>query len=150
VTPPEGEYPKTVVLRDGAHLVLRPRTPGEAPALHGLGAAAEPRSGALVIVAWEGNRAAGAVQLAPIGRDAAAVAVALDPAYVGRRLGTWLLLDAIHCAADLGLARLVVEPPPAAADYRAALERLDFVPVGGAADEPVRLVKTLHRGWTDF
>jgi GNAT superfamily N-acetyltransferase len=146
VRPPEREYPKTVVLRDGAHLVLRPCRAADAPALGGLA----PRPDALVIVACEGEQVAGWVALAPIGPDAAAVAVALDAAYVGRRLGTWLLLDAVHCAAGLGLARLVVEAPPATGDYRAALDRLDFVPVGGTADRPARLVKTLHHGWTDF
>jgi GNAT superfamily N-acetyltransferase len=146
VKPPDGEYPKTVVLRDGAHLVLRPGPAADAPALRGV----EPRGDALLIVAWDGERAAGWVQLARIDPDTAAVGVALDAAYGGRRLGTWLLLDAVHCAVSLGLARLVVEPPPAAADYRAALERLDFVPAGGTADRPARLVKTLHRGWTDF
>ncbi len=144
--PPDGEYPKTVVLRDGAHLVLRPCSAADAPALGGVAAEGD----ALVIVAWDGERAAGWVQLAPLDPDTAAVTVALDAAYVGRRLGTWLLLDAVHCAVGLGLARLVVEPPPAAADYRAALERLDFVPAAGTADRPARLVKTLHRGWTDF
>ncbi len=144
--PPDGEYPKTVVLRDGAHLVLRPGPAADAPALEGVEAGRD----ALVIVAWDGERAAGWVRLARIDPESAAVAVALDAAYVGRRLGTWLLLDAVHCAVGLGLARLVVEPPPAAADYRAALERLDFVPAGGTADRPARLVKALHRGWTDF
>ncbi|HLK12092.1 MAG TPA: GNAT family N-acetyltransferase [Candidatus Binatia bacterium] len=150
MTPPEGEYPKTVVLRDGAHLVLRPWTSADAAALHACAAGIEPVPGGIVVVAWDGDRAAGAARLSPAGAGAVAVAVVLEPAYAGRRLGTWLLLDAVHLAAGLGLTRLVVEPPPAAADYRAALDRLDFMPAGGTTEAPARLVKTLHHGWTDF
>jgi GNAT superfamily N-acetyltransferase len=83
--------------------------------------------------------------------DAARVAVALEPAYRGRRLGTWMLLDAVHLASGLGVARLEASTSPDDAERCAALRRLDFVvdPARSSASNLV-CVKTLHAAWPDF
>lgn len=122
------EYPKTVVLKDGAHLVLRASADG----------------GTIAVAADDGGTPAGSVRLGWTS-DPMALAVALAPAYRARRLGTWMLLDGVHLAAALGARAVAVEAPGAGEAFRAALRRLDFV-----EDRPGRFTKTLHHGWTDF
>jgi GNAT superfamily N-acetyltransferase len=146
------EYPKTVVLKDGAHVVLRPLAANEGERFEALlaslsaderrevaGAGNEP-----VVLAFDGADAVGAVWLER-GDGVGTVRVVLAPRYRGRRLGTWMLLDAVHLGAALGLARLVAPARPDDTAYRATLRRLDFVeqPSGES-------VKTLHAGWPDF
>ncbi len=123
------EYPKTVVLKDGAHLALRASTP--AP-------------GTIIVAADEDGTHAGTAELG-WGSDPMHMAVTLAPAYRDRRLGTWMLLDGVHLAAALGATRVAVDAPPVAEAFRAALRRLDFV-----EDRPGTFTKTLHHGWTDF
>jgi GNAT superfamily N-acetyltransferase len=161
VTAPD-PYPKTVVLADGAHLVLRLPRDGDAPARRALGTAA-PASGepeALVVLACDGERVAGELRLTRVAGDTFGVDVALDPAYRGRRLGTWMLLDAVHAAERLGATCLVAEVAPGDTAFAAALARLDFfdepppapgaVPARGPAVAGRRMAKRLHAGWTDF
>ena len=144
------EYPKTVVLRDGAHLTLRPLESGDT--IGGLALPHTPSDALLTIVAVDDDRAAALMVLERLNGDASAgVTLALDPAYRGRRLGTWMLLDAVHAASARGVDRLVAEAPEDARDYVAALRRLDFVEEAtGASPGMVVLVKRLHRGWPDF
>ena len=142
------EYPKTVVLKDGAHLVLRPMAPGDADrfaALLGrLPVDERPERETPVVLAVEGEDAVGAVLL-EVRDTVGTVRVVLAPGYRGRRLGTWMLLDAIHLGAALGLARLVAPARPAEDALRTALRRLDFV------EQPSgEFVKILHAGWPDF
>src|SRR5262249_54461231 len=69
----------------------------------------------------------------------------------GRRLGTWMLLDAVHLAAALGVERLEAVVRPGDEARLAALRRLDFVDArapGPAAG--VVLVKRPHAAWTGF
>jgi GNAT superfamily N-acetyltransferase len=143
------EYPKTVVLNDGAHVVLRAMTAGDAGAVARL-LDGEAGPGDAVVVAVEGDRTAGVARLTVAG-EAARVAVALDPAYRGRRLGTWMLLDAVHLASGLGVARLEASASPDDVERCAALRRLDFVvdPARSSASELV-CVKTLHAAWPNF
>ena len=136
---PLEDYPRTVVLKDGAHLVLRPATAADFAAL-GL----EPEPYAAAIVAVDGERVAGATVLGRRG-DVGTLHVRVADPYRGRRLGMWMLLDAVHLAAAFGLARLEARADAHAAAYRAALRRLDFV-----EDAPGVLVKTLHASWPDF
>jgi len=143
------EYPKTVVLNDGLHVVLRAMVAGDAAAVARLlDDDAGPRDA--VVVAVDGARTAGVARLTVDG-DAARVAVALEPAYRGRRLGTWMLLDAVHLASGLGVARLEASTLPDDAERCAALRRLDFVvdPARSSASNLV-CVKTLHAAWPDF
>ncbi len=149
------DYPKTVVLTDGAHVVLRPLGAAEGAALRVLlaRAAAErlASSGDPVILAWDGERVVAAAALERRVPEVARLSVAIDPDYRGRRLGTWLLLDLVHLAAGLGVERLESALHPGDAAYLAALERLDFVvDAAHASPSGVVLVKRLHRAWTDF
>ena len=149
------DYPKTVVLKDGAHVVLRPMAAGDRDAVAALAAGAGARAvfdaEDTVVVACADDVLAGATLLRLTAPDAATVAVVLAPAFAARRLGTWMLLDAVHLAAALGLGRLEAVARAGDAAHLAALRRLDFVearPQASAAD--VVLVKTLHAAWTDF
>ena len=143
------DYPKTVVLNDGAHVVLRAMVSGDAAAVAQL-LEGEPAGRDAIVVAVEGERTAGVARLT-IDGDAGRVAVALDPAYRGRRLGTWMLLDAVHLASGLGVARLETSASAEDAERSAALRRLDFVvdPARSSASELV-YVKTLHAAWPNF
>ncbi|HYY05523.1 MAG TPA: GNAT family N-acetyltransferase [Candidatus Limnocylindria bacterium] len=150
------DYPKTVVLKDGGQVVLRPLHADEGAALRALLARAAPDerlvpAGDPIIVAWDGERAVAAAALERCVPEVARLRVAIDPAYRGQRLGTWLVLDAVHLAAGVGVERLEAAAHPGDAGYLGALERLDFV-VDAARTSPsnVVLVKRLHRGWTDF
>jgi GNAT superfamily N-acetyltransferase len=149
VREPLAEYPRTVVLKDGVHVVLAPMTPADAPAVGALAGAAATSADAVadaVIVARDGERVAGAAVLRRRD-DAGVVDVLLAPAYRGRRLGTWMLLDLVHLAGALDVARLEARVGADDGAFRAALRRLDFV------EEPAgtgTLVKTLHREWPDF
>jgi hypothetical protein len=147
------EYPKTVVLKDGAHVVLRPMAADDRDAVVALMAWARAALDAAdtVVLACADDALAGATLLRRTAPDAATVAVVLAPAFAGRRLGTWMLLDAVHLAAGLGLGRLEAVARAGDVAHLAALRRLDFVqarPQAPAAD--VVLVKTLHAAWTDF
>jgi GNAT superfamily N-acetyltransferase len=152
------DYPKTVVLKDGAHLVLRPLSAAERPALDALLARvpAEDRPASFggegsVVLACDGERVVAAVAVARRDAGTATLGIVIDPAYRGRRLGTWLVLDAVHLAASDGVARLEAVARADDAAYLAALRRLDFVAERpGAGPSAVRMVKTLHAGWTDF
>ena len=148
------EYPKTVVLNDGTHVVLRPAGEADRPALAAALAGAgegmradDPET--IRVVALDGRRLAGVASLTS-GRDGdeRRVAVWLDPVYEGRRLGTWMLLDLVHLAGALEIARLVVSVPTGAEALEAALRRLDFVAVTGS--DARSFTKTLHVGWPDF
>src|SRR5258705_323817 len=101
--------------------------------------------------ACDGERVVAAAALERGVPEVARLRVAIDPDYRGRRLGTWLVLDGVHLAAGLGVERLEAAAHPGEAASLAALERLDFV-VDRARTSPssVVLVKSLHRGWTDF
>ena len=148
------DYPKTVVLKDGAHLVLRPLGAAEGEALGAFlarVAPAQPLGGGPVILACDGERVVAAAALERGGSETARVRIAIDPEYRGRRLGTWLLLDGVHLAAGLGVERLEATAHPADAVYLAALERLDFVvDATRTSASTVVLVKRVHRAWTDF
>lgn len=180
-----GAYPKTVVLTDGAHLLLRLGVPTDARAVESLGRYVPPEmrwdpvddpivsapggepARALTVVACDAERVVAAAMLARPAEASrsqpapiASITVRIDPAYHGRRLGTWMLLDCVHLAATLDLELLVALAHPQDEAYLAALRRLDFVddatlrtrhavpavrPGGSLA-----LVKAVHRSWTDF
>jgi hypothetical protein len=153
---PLAAYPKAVVLKDGAHLALRPLRAGEHDVLATL-LGRVPRAERLspeaapVILACDDERVVAAVGLVCTVPEVARLGVTIDPEYRGRRLGTWLLLDGVHLAAGLGVERLEASVRAGDTAYRSALERLDFVAdaARGSAASLV-LVKRLHRAWTDF
>lgn len=149
-----GAYPKTVVLTDGAHLVLRLAAAADAGALAALArhlphlppdmrwepaddpVVAAPETGparALTVVACDAERVVAAATLARGAQSSqqqprvASLGVRIDPGYHGRRLGTWMLLDCVHLAAALDVELLVALAHPEDDAYLAALRRLDFV-----------------------
>ena len=136
------DYPKAIVLSDGRHLELRAASAGEVATLVRDEGACEP---VLAVGAWDGPQLAGVVRLVHTAPRIAEVRIALEAEYRGKRLGTWLLLDAVHAAATLDLDGLVAERP-SDPEHTAALRHLDFVATAGTT----RLVKTLHRGWPRF
>ena len=87
--------------------------------------------------------------------------IVVDPAFRNQRLGTWMLIDVIKLAMDMGIEKIVAEfvsgvEEPA---MRAAF-RLDFFEQAvlrdyvkdrhGTYRDLVIMVKTLHRDWSDF
>lgn len=87
--------------------------------------------------------------------------VMVDPEFRGQRLGTYMLLDLIQLAMDLGLSLLVSEFIKGVEDkgLRAA-RRLDFFEQAVIPDyaqdrrgnryDLAIMVKRIHRGWDDF
>jgi GNAT superfamily N-acetyltransferase len=150
---PLDDYPKTLVLTDGTHVTLRPGTADDRGRMEALRArigaseAFHARPGSVVILAIDDDRAVGALTL---DRDDGTLRVALAPDYRGRRLGTWMLLDAVHLATDLGMSRLVARVAAEEHELRAALDRLDFQSEMVGGDGVSVLGKTLHRGWPNF
>jgi GNAT superfamily N-acetyltransferase len=153
------DYPKTVVLTDGTHVVLRPVAAADRHAVaalrdlvpRGEGREAPFEAAAAVVLAVDGERVVGATLLERSAPDAAAVTVVLDPDYRGRRLGTWMLLDCVHLAAGLGLARLEAVADAGDDALLGALRRLDFFEERrGTSVSGLVLVKTLHAVWTNF
>jgi GNAT superfamily N-acetyltransferase len=127
VPDPDG-YPKTVVLRDGTHVELR----GDADA------------GVIAVAAWHDGAVVGRMTLTPDAR-AARLEVTLATGFEGRRLGTWLVLEAIHVAAARGFERVTASAGADAA-FADALARFDFHPGARAG----HVEKRLHRGWPEF
>jgi RimJ/RimL family protein N-acetyltransferase len=87
--------------------------------------------------------------------------IVVDPAFRNQRLGTWMLIDVIRLAMDMGIEKIVaefvtgVEEPAIRAAYR-----LDFFEQAVLKDyvkdrhgnyrDLAIMVKTLHVDWSDF
>jgi len=87
--------------------------------------------------------------------------IVIDPEFRQQRLGTWMLIDAIKLAMDLGLEKLIAEFVGGVDDAAmAAAQRLDFFEKGilpdhfkdqhGRYRDLVIMVKNFHRDWSDF
>ncbi len=87
--------------------------------------------------------------------------IVIDPQYRDQRLGTWMLIDAIKLAMDIGLEKLVAEFVKGIDDPAiAAAQRLDFFEEGVLSDhlkdryggyrDLIIMVKNFHRDWSDF
>lgn len=94
-------------------------------------------------------------------RHIAHLRIMVDPEYRNQRLGTWMLLDAIKLAMDIGIEKLVAEFVAGVEDAAMhAADRLDFIRQAVLKDyvrdsqcgyrDLVIMVKTLHREWCDF
>lgn len=94
-------------------------------------------------------------------RHIAHLRIAVDPDYRHKRLGTWMLLDAVKLAIGAGIEKLVAEFVSGVEDpAKQAAERLDFFKEGELQDyvkDPggcyrnlIIMVKTLNRDWDDF
>jgi len=87
--------------------------------------------------------------------------IIVDPAYREQRLGTWMLIDTIKLAMDIGLEKLVAEFVAGLDEAAiAAAHRLDFFEQAVLRDylkdrhgryrDLVVMVKTVHSDWSDF
>lgn len=149
------EYPKQIVLKDGASVMLRPLEATDADQLvaffqripesdrwylrHDVTAAETVRHWAstvnhervIPIVAMQNEQIIGDATLhrRPYGsaRHVGAVRVVIDPAARGQRLGTWMVLDLIQLATGLGLEKLVAEIASSETAALNAFRHLDFV-----------------------
>jgi len=94
-------------------------------------------------------------------RHIAHLRIMVDPAYRHQRLGTWMLLDTIKLAMNMGIEKLVAEfvSNVEQAALHAA-HKLDFFEHAvlkdyvkdrqGKYHDLIIMVKTLHRDWSDF
>ncbi len=185
------DYPREVVLKDGTVVVLRPlaiedearmleflaRMPAEecwflreelqeSAKLHEwLVKLDSSRTVPLVAVRPEDQRIVANVRLhrrpSQFLRHVAHLRIMVDPEFRHLRLGTWMLVDAIKLAMEMGIEKLVAEFVSGIEDHaRMAIQRLDFFeqavlkdyvkdPQGNYRDLYI-LVKTIHREWSDF
>jgi L-amino acid N-acyltransferase YncA len=149
------EYPKQIVLKDGASVTLRPLEAADADQLvaffqripenerwylrHDVAVAETVRRWAstvnydrvIPIVAVQNERIIGDAtlhrrQYGSI-RHIGEVRVVIDPAARGQRLGTWMVLDLIQLATGLGVEKLVAEIASGEAAALRAFRHLDFV-----------------------
>jgi len=87
--------------------------------------------------------------------------ISVDPEYRNQRLGTWMLLDAIKMAMNIGIEKLVAEFVSEGEEAAVhAAQKLDFFEQAVLKDyvkdktgryrNLIIMVKTLHRDWSDF
>jgi RimJ/RimL family protein N-acetyltransferase len=152
------EYPKTIVLKDGASVELRPLEAADADQLitffqripenerwylrHDVSNPATIRKWALTvnyervvpILALKNNEIIGDATLHRrqygSSKHLGEVRVVIDPAMRGQRLGTWMVLDLIQLATGLGLEKLVAEIASSEGVALKAFRHLDFVREG--------------------
>jgi L-amino acid N-acyltransferase YncA len=185
------DYPKEIMTKDGTPILIRPATKedeqllteffrripederwflredvGDPVIMHQwLQTLDYERVVPLVAVTQEAPRIIANVRLhrrpADCLKHIAHLRIVVDPAFRNQRLGTWMLIDAIRLAMDMGMEKLVAEfvAGVEAAGVHAA-HRLDFFEQAvlrdyvkdrhGTYRDLVIMVKTLHRDWCDF
>jgi RimJ/RimL family protein N-acetyltransferase len=149
------DYPKTVILKDGDAVVLRPLTAADADQLVAFFQRIPERdrwylrhdvSNATMVRQWA--RAVNYERVIPIiavkdeciigdatlhrhpygsSRHLGEVRIVIDPSARGQRLGTWMVLDVIQLATGLGLEKLVAEIVSGETAALKAFRHLDFV-----------------------
>jgi L-amino acid N-acyltransferase YncA len=184
-------YPKEIVIKDGTPVVIRPATKEDEQALNeffsripqderwflrddladpvDLRRWIEQLDYNKVIPLVAVNQQDGAIiaevrlhrRLARCLRHVAHLRIGVDPTYRNQRLGTWMLIDVIKLAMDLGLDKLLAEFVQGAEEAAIhAARRLDFFEhaiirdyckdVKGNYHDLLIMVKTLHSDWCDF
>jgi GNAT superfamily N-acetyltransferase len=185
------DYPKEIVLKNGNPILLRPAVGDDEERLNRFFSAmpaderwflrdnmADPAVVHQLIQELDYNRVLPMIALDESGEEVIAnlrlhrrparclshvahLRVMVHPEYRGVRLGTWMLLDAVKLAMDMGIEKLVAEFVAGVEDtQRAAILKLDFTeqavlkdyvkdPVVGYRDLIIT-VKNLHRDWSDF
>jgi RimJ/RimL family protein N-acetyltransferase len=119
----------------------------------------------LVAVMEDGDRIIANVRLhrrpADCLRHIAHLRIVVDPEFRSQRIGTWMLIDAMKLAMNMGIEKLVAEfvADVEEAAVKAA-HRLDFFEQAiirdyvkdrrGKYHDLVIMVKTLHKEWSDF
>jgi len=94
-------------------------------------------------------------------RHIAHLRVMVDPAYRHQRLGTWMLIDTIKLAMNMGIEKLIAEfVGTVEGPAMNAAHKLDFLEQAvlkeyvkdrqGKYHDLIIMVKTLHREWSDF
>lgn len=152
------EYPKTIILKDGTSVELRPLEAADADQLieffqripeserwylrHDVSDPATIRKWSLSvnyervipIVALKNGEIIGDATLHRrqygSSRHIGEVRVVIDPAMRGQRLGTWMVLDLIQLATSLGIEKLVAEIASSESAALKAFRHLDFVREG--------------------
>src|SRR5215813_6883909 len=152
------EYPKTIVLKNGASVTLRPLAASDADQLiaffqripenerwylrHDVSNAETIRQWALAvnyervipILAIKDGQIIGDAtlhrHLHGSGSSVGEVRVVIDPIARGQRLGTWMVLDLIQLATALGLEKLTAEIVSHESAALQAFRHLDFVREG--------------------
>jgi L-amino acid N-acyltransferase YncA len=152
------EYPKELILKDGAQVTLRPLERGDAEQLvaffqripetdrwylrHDVGDTETVRRWALevdyervipIIALCQGQIIGDATlhrRRYGSSQHVGKVRIVIDPAYRSKRLGTWMMLDLVQLATGLGLEKLLAEIVSSETAAIRAFRRLDFVREG--------------------
>jgi L-amino acid N-acyltransferase YncA len=184
-------YPREIITKDGIAVVLRPlceedeqalidffsRIPGEErwflrdnmddPAVvhKWIQSVDFERLVPMVAVRQEDNRIVANLRLhrrpAECVRHIAHLRIMVDPAYRHQRLGTWMLLDAIKLATNLGIEKLVAEFVEGIEQQGInSARKLDFIEQAVLMDyvkdrhginrNLIIMIKALHQEWSDF
>jgi RimJ/RimL family protein N-acetyltransferase len=183
-------YPKEIMTKDGIPILIRPATKADETALNAFFACIPPDEhwflredvgDPLIMRQWieqldynrvipliaetEGGTIIANVRLhrrpAECLSHIAHLRIVVDPRFRNQRLGTWMLIDVIRLAMDMGIEKLVAEFVTGVEEpgIRAAF-RLDFFEQAVLRDyvkdrngnyrDLAIMVKTLHRDWSDF
>jgi len=183
-------YPKEIMTKDGIPILIRPATKADEAALNAFFASIPPDErwflredvgDPLVMRQWieqlDYNRVIPLIAETEDGTIIANVRlhrrpaeclghiahlrIVVDPRFRNQRLGTWMLIDVIRLAMDMGIEKLVAEFVTGVEEpgIRAAF-RLDFFEQAVLKDyvkdrngnyrDLAIMVKTLHRDWSDF
>jgi len=185
------DYPRETVLKDGSCVLLRPAVPDDEEGLNEFFARipddeswflrddlADPeimrqwikdlnydRVIPMVAVRQDDDRIIANVRLhrrsARCMRHVAHLRVMVDPEFRQQRLGTWMLVDAIKLAMEIGIEKLVAEFVEGVEEGAiSAAHKLDFFEqavikeyvMGPQGDYKnlIIMVKNVHRDWSDF
>ncbi|MBM4327342.1 MAG: GNAT family N-acetyltransferase [Deltaproteobacteria bacterium] len=185
------DYPRETVLKDGSFVLLRPAVPDDEKGLSELFARipddeswflrddlADPeimrqwikdlnydRVIPMVAVRQDDDRIIANVRLhrrsARCMRHVAHLRITVDPEFRQQRLGTWMLVDAIKLAMEIGIEKLVAEFVEGVEEAAiSAAHKLDFFEqavikeyvMGPQGDYKnlIIMVKNIHRDWSDF
>lgn len=184
-------YPKEIMTKDGVPIVIRPFTKEDREKLQEFFSripkeerwfirddVADPavmdkwiqdpdysRTIPLIAVRQEDGKIVGNVtlymRLSECVSHVAHLKIVIDPEFRRQRLGTWMLIDVIKLAMDMGLEKLVAEFVGGVDETAmAAAQRLDFSEQGVLRDhlkdphgryrDLVIMVRNFHRDWSDF
>ncbi len=184
-------YPKEIFAKDGTPILIRPAAKEDKDELHHFFSRipeeerwfiradmADPevmhdfiesldrgRTIAIVAVDETNRRIVGSVRLllrfSECLSHVAHLQITVDPSFRNQRLGTWMLIDAIKLAMDMGLEKLLGEFVSGVEKAAiAAAHRLGFVEETILKDylkdrhgnyrDVVIMVKSLHQDWNDF
>ncbi|MBI5252736.1 MAG: GNAT family N-acetyltransferase [Desulfomonile tiedjei] len=185
------DYPKEIMTKDGTPILLRPLVPEDEQCLADFFSRipenerwflredlADPavisqwiqnldynRIVPIVAVRQEDGAIIGNVRLhrrpADCLRHIAHLRIMVDPEYRQQRIGTWMLLDTIKLAMNMGIETLVAEFVEGVEDAaRNAAHKLDFFQQAVLKDyvkdrqgkyrDLIIMTKTLQRDWSDF